>query len=63
MTTSLKGLRSVIYPTPELDSAKSWWTAMLGVEPYEALAVAAVEHAALRETKMRSAGSGRPRLA
>lgn len=34
MTLSLKGLRTVIYPAPELDAAKSWWTATLGLEPY-----------------------------
>ncbi|MHB1173353.1 MAG: VOC family protein [Lacisediminihabitans sp.] len=34
MTLSLQGLRTVIYPAPELDAAKTWWTATLGVEPY-----------------------------
>lgn len=34
MPLSLRGLRTVIYPAPELDTAKSWWTDVLGVEPY-----------------------------
>ncbi len=34
MTISLLGLRTVIYPSPDLAAAKSWWTALLGVEPY-----------------------------
>ncbi|MFF4407577.1 VOC family protein [Streptomyces sp. NPDC001262] len=28
------GLRTVIYPAPDLDAAKVWWTSVLGVEPY-----------------------------
>lgn len=34
MPLSLHGLRTVIYPAPELDAAKAWWTDTLGVEPY-----------------------------
>ncbi|PZS27313.1 MAG: glyoxalase/bleomycin resistance/extradiol dioxygenase family protein [Pseudonocardiales bacterium] len=34
MTLTLQGLRTVIYPTPDLDAAKAWWTATLGVAPY-----------------------------
>jgi len=34
MPLSLQGLRTVIYPAPELDAAKAWWTQTLGVEPY-----------------------------
>jgi len=34
MPLSLHGLRTVIYPAPELDAAKTWWTQVLGVEPY-----------------------------
>lgn len=34
MTLTLQGLRTVIYPAPDLDAAKAWWTAMLGVAPY-----------------------------
>ncbi len=37
MTTSpvvFLGLRTVIYPAPDLDSAKRWWTGVLGVQPY-----------------------------
>ena len=34
MTLSLQGLRTVIYPAPDLDAAKAWWTATLGVAPY-----------------------------
>ena len=34
MPVSLAGLRTVIYPTTDLDAARSWWTALLGVEPY-----------------------------
>ncbi len=34
MTLSLSGLRTAIYPAPDLDSAKQWWTQVLGVEPY-----------------------------
>ncbi len=34
MTPELLGLRTVIYPSPDLDAAKGWWTEFLGVEPY-----------------------------
>ncbi len=34
MPISLGGLRTVIYPSPDLDAAKGWWTELLGVEPY-----------------------------
>ncbi len=30
----LLGLRTAIYPAPDLEAAKDWWTAQLGVEPY-----------------------------
>lgn len=28
------GLRTVIYPAPDLAAAKAWWTQVLGIEPY-----------------------------
>ncbi|MFD8481718.1 VOC family protein [Kitasatospora sp. NPDC059673] len=28
------GLRTVIYPAPDLAAAKAWWTSVLGIEPY-----------------------------
>lgn len=28
------GLRTAIYPAPDLDRAKAWYSTMLGVEPY-----------------------------
>ncbi len=28
------GLRTVIYPAPDLAAAKEWWTEVLGIEPY-----------------------------
>ena len=34
MSTPLQGLRTVIYPASDLDAAKSWWTALLGIAPY-----------------------------
>jgi hypothetical protein len=34
MSIPLEGLRTVIYPAPDLDSAKQWWTALLGIDPY-----------------------------
>jgi catechol 2,3-dioxygenase-like lactoylglutathione lyase family enzyme len=34
MTISLQGLRTVIYPAPDLEAAKTWWTALLGLPPY-----------------------------
>jgi len=34
MSTLLLGLRTVIYPAPDLASAKAWWTEFLGAEPY-----------------------------
>jgi catechol 2,3-dioxygenase-like lactoylglutathione lyase family enzyme len=34
MTIALQGLRTVIYPAPDLEAAKAWWTALLGVSPY-----------------------------
>jgi predicted enzyme related to lactoylglutathione lyase len=34
MSIPLEGLRTVIYPAPDLESAKQWWTALLGIDPY-----------------------------
>ena len=34
MPIALEGLRTVIYPSPDLDGAKAWWTGLLGIEPY-----------------------------
>ena len=34
MSAPLLGLRTVIYPAPDLDATKAWWTSFLGVEPY-----------------------------
>jgi catechol 2,3-dioxygenase-like lactoylglutathione lyase family enzyme len=34
MGTELLGLRTVIYPAPDLEAAKQWWTEFLGFEPY-----------------------------
>jgi catechol 2,3-dioxygenase-like lactoylglutathione lyase family enzyme len=34
MTTQLQGLRTVIYPAPNLAEARSWWAGVLGQEPY-----------------------------
>jgi catechol 2,3-dioxygenase-like lactoylglutathione lyase family enzyme len=32
--TTLLGLRTVIYPAPDLAAAKEWWTQLLGFGPY-----------------------------
>jgi catechol 2,3-dioxygenase-like lactoylglutathione lyase family enzyme len=34
MTISLHGLRTVIYPAPDLTAATLWWSELLGVRPY-----------------------------
>ncbi len=34
MAITFEGLRTVIYPAPDLESAKRWWAALLGVAPY-----------------------------
>jgi len=34
MPVILEGLRTVIYPAPDLDQAKAWWSRLLGVDPY-----------------------------
>ena len=34
MTSPLLGLRTVIYPAPNLAAAKNWWSDFLGYEPY-----------------------------
>jgi predicted enzyme related to lactoylglutathione lyase len=34
MAPELQGLRTVIYPSPDLASAKSWWSEFLGFAPY-----------------------------
>ena len=34
MASSLLGLRTVIYPAPDLDTTKQWWVDFLGVLPY-----------------------------
>jgi catechol 2,3-dioxygenase-like lactoylglutathione lyase family enzyme len=32
--TTLLGLRTVIYPAPDLEASKAWWTNLLGEAPY-----------------------------
>lgn len=34
MTLSLLGLRTVIYPSSDLQRDKAWWTELLGIQPY-----------------------------
>jgi catechol 2,3-dioxygenase-like lactoylglutathione lyase family enzyme len=34
MAITFEGLRTVIYPAPDLDAAKAWWAGLLGFEPY-----------------------------
>jgi len=34
MTSPLEGLRTVIYPAPNLSAAKEWWSNLLGQSPY-----------------------------
>ncbi len=34
MSTELRGLRTVIYPTTDLAVAKAWWIGYLGFDPY-----------------------------
>lgn len=34
MPIALQGLRTVIYPSPDLEAAKTWWTGLLGIDPY-----------------------------
>ena len=34
MSETLEGLRTVIYPSENLDASKSWWSSFLGIEPY-----------------------------
>lgn len=34
MSTTLHGLRTVIYPTTDLQGTKKWWTNFLGFDPY-----------------------------
>ena len=34
MSTPLLGLRTVIYPAPDLAEATRWWTDFLGIPPY-----------------------------
>ena len=31
---ALQGLRTVIYPSPDLDAARAWWSGVLGLDPY-----------------------------
>lgn len=33
-SSSLLGLRTIIYPAPDLERAKAWYTSVLGFEPY-----------------------------
>jgi catechol 2,3-dioxygenase-like lactoylglutathione lyase family enzyme len=34
MSTELRGLRTIIYPTTDLAADKTWWTDYLGFAPY-----------------------------
>lgn len=34
MSTQFLGLRSLIYPAPDLAASKAWWSKVLGKDPY-----------------------------
>jgi len=34
MTLALNGLRTVIYPSTDLDADKAWWSEVPGKQPY-----------------------------
>jgi hypothetical protein len=34
MTLALKGLRTLIYPSADLEADKAWWSELLGAQPY-----------------------------
>lgn len=34
MPIALEGLRTVIYPVADIDTAKAWWSELLGFDPY-----------------------------
>jgi catechol 2,3-dioxygenase-like lactoylglutathione lyase family enzyme len=34
VSISVQGLRTAIYPAPDLAAARQWWTQVLGIEPY-----------------------------
>ena len=34
MPIALQGLRTVLYPSPDLAAAKAWWSELLGTGPY-----------------------------
>ena len=34
MSTRFLGLRTVIYPAPDLAATKAWWSEFLGMDPY-----------------------------
>ena len=34
MTVEFLGLRSLIYPAPDLAASKAWWSKVLGKDPY-----------------------------
>lgn len=34
MSIKLEGLRTVIYPAPNVELAKEWWSNFLGISPY-----------------------------
>jgi hypothetical protein len=34
MTVKYLGLRSLIYPAPDLKASKAWWSKTLGKDPY-----------------------------
>lgn len=34
MSIALQGLRTVIYPAPDLEATKEWWSNLLGFGPY-----------------------------
>ncbi|MDQ3707771.1 MAG: hypothetical protein M3387_00365 [Actinomycetota bacterium] len=45
MPVALEGLRTVIYPSPDLEAAKAWWTGFLAAAVATAIAEGASEHA------------------
>ncbi|MEV7555184.1 VOC family protein [Amycolatopsis sp. NPDC089917] len=34
MSVEFLGLRTIVYPAPDLAAAKKWWTSVLDIEPY-----------------------------
>jgi len=59
LTLALQGLRTALYPAPDLDAARSWWSLVLGIQPYFDAPLLRLQYRWLRTGPSARCGRGR----